>query len=137
VNAVIDTNVLVSGMISGAGAAGRIVDLLRSGRLTVVADDRLLGEYIDVLGRRRFARYFSPGDRGNMVDFLRHESYLVAGETVIRRLPHAGDASFLEAALAAGAPLVTFNKRHFPRRLCRACEVLSPEEFLRKYFGRR
>ena len=46
---VVDTNVLVSGLLSPFGPPGRIVDLLQAGGLRLAADDRIEAEYRDVL----------------------------------------------------------------------------------------
>ena len=59
---VLDTNVLVSGMMRAGGPPGRIVDHLRSGELQIVLDDRILGEYADVLRRPELGPYFSNVD---------------------------------------------------------------------------
>lgn len=130
---VLDTNVLVSGMINPSGDPGRIVDLLRSGSVELVVDDRILEEYADVLHREKFARYFSASDCDNTLAFLRHESHRVVSSHVMSELPDADDARFLEVALTAGVPLVTGNAAHYPARLRRGCEVLSPGEFLKKH----
>ena len=59
---VLDTDVLVSGMINPLGPPGRIVDLLREGELELTVDDRILAEYTAVLNRRKFRVYFNaPG----------------------------------------------------------------------------
>jgi len=42
---VLDTNVLVSGMINAFGAPGRIADLVRERHVELVVDDRILAEY--------------------------------------------------------------------------------------------
>ncbi len=55
---VLDTNVLISGILKPSGPPGRIVDLLRSGVLQLVVDDRILAEYTDVLRRDYFLQYF-------------------------------------------------------------------------------
>ncbi len=39
---VLDTNVLVSGMINAHGAPGRIVDMVREEHVELVVDDRVL-----------------------------------------------------------------------------------------------
>jgi hypothetical protein len=49
---------LVSVLISAKAAPGRIVDLLRAGKITLVLDDRILAEYHEVLTRPQFAPYF-------------------------------------------------------------------------------
>ena len=51
---VLDTNVLVSGLLNPFGAPGRVVDLAVTGGLQPLHDDRILLEYGDVLRRPRF-----------------------------------------------------------------------------------
>jgi predicted nucleic acid-binding protein len=41
---VLDTNVVVSGLLSAAGPPARIVDLVAGGELALLFDDRLLNE---------------------------------------------------------------------------------------------
>ena len=64
--AVIDTNVLVSGMISSVSYPARIVDMIRVSRLQPVVDDRILAEYSDVLRRDYPHRYFSQDEAENI-----------------------------------------------------------------------
>lgn len=52
---VIDTNVLVSGLLSPFGPPGRLVDALQTRRLQLAVDDRIEVEYRDVLARSRLA----------------------------------------------------------------------------------
>ena len=51
---VVDTNVLVSGLLSPHGPPGRMVDGIVAEELVVLFDDRILDEYRDVLGSPRF-----------------------------------------------------------------------------------
>ena len=129
---VLDTNVLVSGMINAEGAPGRIVDLAQSGVLEILADDRILAEYEDVLARETLQRYFPPAVRDAIIEFLRHELHRVVCSQVVDDLPDKGDEPFLEVALAARVPLVTGNARHFPKSKRRGVEVLSPRELLER-----
>jgi uncharacterized protein len=133
--AVLDTNVLVSGMINAHGAPGRVVDLLRAGALQPVVDDRILAEYADVLAREELRSYFTAADRGDILEFLHKNAEHAAARTVIAGLPDPTDAPFLEIALAAEAPLVTGNKKHFPADQRRGAIVLSPVEFLARFFA--
>ena len=48
---VLDTNVLVSGLLNPNGTPGRILDLILGRYLTLLYDDRIIGEYSDVLAR--------------------------------------------------------------------------------------
>ena len=51
---VLDTNVLVSGLLSPFGPPGRLVDALLARRLRLAFDDRIELEYREVLARSRF-----------------------------------------------------------------------------------
>ena len=131
--AVIDTNVLVSGMIRPAGPPGRLVDLLRAGTLQPVVDDRILDEYADVLCRPTMQTWFAAADAEAIVAFLVHHADPTLATISVRGLPDPDDAPFLEVALSAGVPLVTGNKRHFTRSLCGGCTILTPAGFLARF----
>ena len=132
--AVIDTNVLVSGLINPHGSPGRVVDLLRSGVLDVVVDDRILAEYNDVLGREKFRMYFTQQDREDIIEFLRKDAHRTTSKRVVLDMPDPGDIPFLEVALTEDVPLITGNKRHYPKDKRAGCQVLIPAEFLQSYF---
>ncbi len=128
---VLDTNVIVSGLLARFGAPGRILDLLRSGTLQAVVDDRILGEYSEVLRRPYFDRYLPTAERENVVEFLRGNSLYVTTGRVISDLPDPDDQAFLEIAATAEAPLITGNARHFPPSKRRGVKVMTPAEFCR------
>ncbi len=128
--AVLDTNVLVSGLINPMGPPGRIVDWIRAGELKVVVDDRILAEYADVLRRPTMRTYFTASDAYAILDFLVHCAEHAVAVELVQNLPDPDDAPFLEVALAAGVPLVTGNKRHFPANRRKGCRVLSAKEFI-------
>lgn len=131
--AVLDTNVLVSGMIHPSGPPGRIVDLLRAGALRLAADDRILAEYADVLHRPHLAPYFTGPEVEHILEYLRGNSERVLATERITDLPDPEDAPFLEVALSAGVILVSGNLKHFPPQKRRGVKVESPEEFLRRF----
>ncbi len=129
---VLDTNVLVSGMINARSAPGRIVDLIREERIELVVDDRILAEYAEVLKRPKFRRYFSLQEVRDIMMFLeKNTTYMVSTET-IADLPDPDDAAFLELALSAKAILVTGNSDDFPESLHRSATVVTPAVYLEK-----
>lgn len=107
---------------------------MRAGLIALVVDDRILAEYRDVLHRDYLRRYFSPQDCAAIVDYIEHEAHRTAVQNMVHDMPDAGDIPFLEAALAEKVPLVTGDKKHFPRNKRKGCRVLDPAEFLRAYF---
>ncbi|MPZ20843.1 MAG: putative toxin-antitoxin system toxin component, PIN family [Luteitalea sp.] len=125
---VLDTNVLVSGILSEHGPPGWIVDLVMARELATAYDSRIIAEYRDVLARTELK--LSP-ERVNRVLFaIQDAGVLVTPLPWPVALPDADDEPFLASAKAAGAPLVTGNLRHYPTASRCGVTVLSPRQFL-------
>lgn len=123
---VLDTNVLVSAVLTPFGTAARVLDLVIGGEAVLLLDDRLLAEYREVLLRPKFG--FDSALVEHLVDYFETAGEHVMAGPVTAKLPDPDDAPFFEVAVAGGADaLVTGNKRHYPRGKVR---VLSPSEFL-------
>ena len=129
---VIDTNVVVSGLLSPFGAPGEIIRMAASGYLAICYDARILSEYQNVLVRRKF-----PFDRAyveNLLDQIRACGYVTTGKPLAKRLPDPDDEAFLEVALGGEAQyLVTGNLKHYPVKKREGIRVVSPTEFLEIY----
>ena len=129
---VIDTNVLVSGIINPHGPPGRIVDAILSETVTVLYDDRILSEYREVLMRPVFR--FERTDVDTILDFMEVAGEHISAKEVELILPDPTDLPFLEVAIAGVADaLISGNLKHFnPRRGQHNVKVCSPAEFLRR-----
>ncbi|RPJ14224.1 MAG: putative toxin-antitoxin system toxin component, PIN family [Deltaproteobacteria bacterium] len=129
---VLDTNVLVAGLLSPFGPCGEIVRMVSSGELALCLDSRVLTEYEEVLGRPKFK--FEKDKVAAVLDYVEAHGLTVASSPLLRSLPDIDDEPFLEVAIAARvACLVTGNKNHFPSVQCRGVAVLSPSDFLKFY----
>ena len=131
---VLDTNVLISGMLNPSGPPGQIIDFMRSDVLQLVVDDRILAEYIDVLRRDYFLKYYSKSDREDIIEYLLKNTHYSSSSVVVHDMLDIGDTPFIEMAIAEEVPLITGNTKHFPKHLRKGCIVLSPAQFLKKYF---
>lgn len=131
-NIVLDTNVLVAGLLSPFGPCGEIVRMVSSGELTLSLDARVLTEYQEVLGRPKFK--FDKDKVAALLDHIEHRGITVASSPLPQPLPDIDDEPFLEVAMAARAIcIVTGNQVHFPTELCQGVMVLSPSDFLGFY----
>ncbi len=109
---VLDTNVLVSGLLNPIGAPGRIVDLILAGHLRLAYDDRILAEYRAVLLRSRFG--FPPQAVEHLLGYITHTGEAIIAPPLTVEAPDPTDLPFAEVALAASACcLVTGNAPHF------------------------
>jgi uncharacterized protein len=128
---VVDTNVLVSGVLNPHGSPGRIVDSILSQTITVLYDDRILLEYRDVLLRPFFG--FQVADVNALLDFIVFSGEQITAGPLNVILPDPTDMPFLEVAVAgSAAALVTGNLKHFkPIRGRHTISLLSPVELLR------
>ena len=131
----LDTNVLVSGLLSPFGPPGEIVRLVSAGAVTLCLDARILTEYDEVLARSRF--WFDGDSVAALLDYLDAASETVAAEPLRERLPDADDEPFLEVAVASSADyLVTGNLAHFPEPARAGVTVLTPAHFIERYRSR-
>ncbi len=128
---VVDTNVLVSGILSPHGPPGRILAAILAERVAVLYDDRIVDEYRAVLLRPVFG--FHQADVDTLVDFIERAGEYVSATPVSVDLPDRSDLPFLEVAMAGNADaLVTGNSKHFRPRLGRhGVSIVSPREFVR------
>jgi putative PIN family toxin of toxin-antitoxin system len=121
---VLDTNVVVSGLLSPAGPPGRLVDVLVSRRLRLALDDRVELEYREVLARPRLG--IEPVRREAFLAILQFQEHVTAPPWPHRSPPDEDDVMFLEVALQTLAQtLVTGNLKHVPPS-CRGPVSVSP-----------
>jgi putative PIN family toxin of toxin-antitoxin system len=124
---VLDTNVLVSGLISAKGPPGRLIDAFLARRLQIAFDDRILQEYKAVLARPKFQ--FKPADVTAFWEILPFQCHLVAMPVECLQASDPDDTKFLEVATATESKtLVTGNKRYYPEKSRGDVVILTPAE---------
>ena len=133
---VLDTHVLVAGLLYVRRPPGRVLDLVLGGLVVLLWDDRLLMEYAEVLARPKFA--FAKADVHALLDYLR-----LAGEFTVAQpldLPRQikaldpQDLPFAEVAVVARADaLVTGNARHFAFLPRFGMQAVTPASFLLRW----
>jgi putative PIN family toxin of toxin-antitoxin system len=126
---VLDTNVLVSGLLSATGPPAWIVEAVLAGELELALDMAIREEYEDVLRRPEFR--FDQGQVDDLLGAIDRFALLVsAAPPCPEPLPDPDDEPFLAVAAATGSILVTGNLRHFPPRCRRGVPVHTPRELV-------
>lgn len=126
---VLDTNVLVSGLLSPFHAPGEIVRMTSAGMLQICYDARIISEYEQVLARPRFG--FHAAHVEALLEQIKACGFQVVGRPLPRSLPDVCDEPFLEVAVAAKADcLITGNLKHYPLSFRQGIRILLPQDFL-------
>lgn len=111
---VLDTNVIVSGLIAERGSPGRLLDAVRRGRLRLVTAPVQIDEMADVFSRPRSAERLTEGARDQLIHLF-DDIAEVLTETLpaVSRSADADDNPILAIALAGRADLVVRgDKKH-------------------------
>ena len=125
--AVIDTNVLVSAMLThnNQSATIQVMEAMFANKIIPLYNKEIISEYEDVLHRAKFG--FSEADICHYVETLKQvgvDSQRIASS---ENFPDPKDVVFYEVALSKeDAYLVTGNKKHFPQTPI----VVTPAEML-------
>lgn len=126
--AVIDTNVLVSALLSRFKDTStvQLLQLLILGEITPIYNDEIFEEYQTVLTRSKFG--FPDTLIDETLDVIRRYGINSSRTEASEQIPDPKDVVFYEVALSVeDSFLVTGNTKHFPRKPF----VVTPAEMLR------
>lgn len=116
IRVVIDTNVVISSLITETGAEAAILDLVAEGALTWCVSEAILAEYEETVNRPKF-RQINPKRTAAMLSLARSGEFTVV-ELTLNHSSDEPDNRFYECAQAARADyLVTGNLKHFKKPL--------------------
>lgn len=123
---VIDTNVVVSGLLTPHGPSARVLDAVLDGRMKLVYDARILAEYRDVLHRPRLK--LAADKITAFLDGLRSQMLVTPGP-IPAAGPDVDDIVFIEAALVTtDRTIVTGNLAHYPPEILHGVRLLTPAQ---------
>jgi putative PIN family toxin of toxin-antitoxin system len=134
--AVLDTNVLVSALISPGGPSAALLLELRAGSFELVTSQLLLEELSDVLARPKLRPHVSPQEAAAFVELVRAEATVLddPAPSVFALTADPDDEFLVDLARAASADVLVSGDRHV-LALRGALPVMSPAEFLASLTG--
>ena len=122
---VIDTNVLVSALVSPESNPAKVLALALNGRVAICYDSRIILEYEDVLRRPKFP--FEPQDVTGLIETITQMGTAAVAEPLPDAFTDQTDKKFYEVAKHCSAKLVTGNIKHFSDD----SDVITPADFLK------
>jgi len=123
---VLDTNVVVSAVLSPKGIPAEILKRCFSNFLQILCSSEILDEYKRVLsyGKLNIETYTQTG----IIDAVREASTLIVPTKSTIVLPHESDRIFYDTAKTGEAVLITGNIKHFPNEPF----IMTPSDFMRE-----
>lgn len=128
--AVIDTNVLVSALITHnpEAATAKVVRLLLEREFIPMYDEDIIAEYEDVLHRVKFP--ILPETADALISYIIENGMEASRINYDEPMPDEDDRVFLEVALSKeDSFLVTGNQKHYPA----STRIITPAQFLEVY----
>jgi len=132
IRVVLDTNVIVSALLTDQGLPALILDLAISRNIQLFYSQALMSEYEEVLSRRRF-NFPSKKVKNTLAEIKCASIEVFPTQTIALITEDPADNRILEASQAAQADyIITGNKKHFPFPKFKRTRIVSPREFFER-----
>jgi len=122
---VLDTNILVSALLSPDGNPAKIFRMFLTGALSLIFSADIFNEYQDVLYRPRLR--ISADDAEKVLAAIWRYGENIEPVSSGNVMIDEDDRVFYDTAKSAGAYLITGNMKHYPQEQF----ILTPTEFLK------
>ena len=103
---VLDTNILVSALISGDGYPGRVLAAVKREGITLVTSEFQIAELRDVLARERLQPYIRAEEANDLLYHLKAVGMVMADLPEVNVSPDSKDNPILATAVAGEADLI-------------------------------
>jgi len=121
---VLDTNILVSAMLTINGIPARIIEMALAGELSVCYNSNILLEYNNVLYRPQFD--FNAKKVQNIISTITELGVELMPTASNFPMTDESDRKFYDLHKAANAILITGNIKHFPKE----STIIKPADFM-------
>ncbi len=130
---VLDTNVIISGLITSNGAPAEVIDFWINGFINVVSSPPLIQESLEVIVRPKFKSLGTIDERCDLIKKLFVKSEIVIPTRILTAIPEDEDDNrVLECAVTAAVSYIISGDFHL-RKLgsYEGIKIQSPDEFLK------
>jgi putative PIN family toxin of toxin-antitoxin system len=133
---ILDTNVVISGLLNGKGIPGKILhNIVLEGLVEICISQTIMEEYRDVLSRDKFSKI--PGFKTNagvVLDFIEEFALYFEPSEHITLLRDPDDDYFLDLASTSNADyLITGNTNNFTIKSYGSTTIVTPTDYWNNY----
>lgn len=134
---VIDTNVIVSGILSRSGAPAELLNSWRERQFLLLSSPAIVAEVRAVLGYPHIRNKYPLTDEDveQVITLLEHDALLVSGDVEVAGSIHddPADEMFLECAVAGQADAIVSGDHHLlSLETYQEIPILTARQFLEK-----
>jgi putative PIN family toxin of toxin-antitoxin system len=131
IRAVVDTGVLIAGLISSSGSPADVLTAVRDGRFDLVACPMLLAELRRALSYPKLTRYVSEAEADAFVSWIARVAVVLADPSEIPSVTRDPNDDYLFAlALDAGATCIVSGDADLTVLREPPVRVLTPRDFV-------
>ena len=123
-NVVIDTNVIVSSIITPTGKSATIMKLFFSGAVQAVFSPPIIDEYIRVLSYKRLG--IAEETKSDIIDVILELGSIIEPSVSSFSISDESDRIFYDTAKESGGILITGNIKHYPDEPF----IMTPSDFV-------
>jgi len=133
VKVVLDTNVIISGLLNSKGSPAQVIDLWINGSIKVTISPTLIEEVLNVITRPKFKPLGSLDERCELIRKLFEHAEIVNPSKKLRIITDDGaDNRVLECAVTCNADHIVSGDSHLLHlKKYREIEILSPHKFIK------
>jgi len=133
---IIDTNVIISALISSHGIPAKIVDeLFIEEKIILCISNDVFAEYLDVIDREKFRKYKNFLSKAEIVvGYMEEMAEHFVTAKIYHKLPDKSDNKFIDLAIYSNADfIITGNKNDFNISHIGKTLIVTPTEYWENY----
>ena len=121
---VVDTNVIVSSIITPSGKSAMIMKMFFSGAVQAVFSPQIIDEYIRVLSYKRLG--IAEETKNDIIEVILELGSIIEPRISSFSIPDESDRIFYDTAKESGGILITGNIKHYPDEPF----IMTPSDFV-------
>ena len=136
---VLDTNILISALISPSGTPNQIYSAWLAGSFTLITSERQLAEFKDVCSRPQIRKFIKSTEVGNFVNAIRKRAQILEGYESSDVSSDPDDNYLFGMAFTAGAQfIVSVDREHvLSVGKVKSVQAITPNAFLQQFKPKR
>lgn len=130
-NAVVDTNVFIQGLL-GSSPSRKIIQFLKEDKFNVIISTEIFDELLDVITRPKFRNIFIAEAVHNLIKIIKTQAKFVTPLQKVTICRDIEDQKILECALIGVDLIISFDKDLLILKTFRHIPIITPKEFIER-----